>query len=61
MYINVYCANKAYLQLKNIVYSYRTGFSSDQKDIDVCRTRNQLERRKFVINNELYCHFYNAL
>jgi hypothetical protein len=35
--------------------------SSDQKAVDVCRTRNQLEMRPFVINNKLYYHFMITL
>jgi len=33
--------------------AYRTGSSSD-----VCRARNKLEGRKFVVKNRLYYHFH---
>jgi len=36
---------------------YKTGQNSDQKEVDVCRTRNQLKRKQFVINYKLYHHF----
>jgi len=28
-----------------------------KKDVDVCRTRNRLKRRQFLINYKLYRHF----
>jgi len=45
------------LQTNKIQHAaYRTGYNWD-----VCRTRNHLEGRQFVINNKFYYYFYKSL